>query len=148
MRPDVTVHITFGSGGATASTSSQAGGASETRTDPPPPLPLERLQIGGAQSAPTPVAPEELAASQPGIRAEAGSPPPPMPIERLMQSRVASAPTPLDLTALSFGSGPPAPRPLAELGDLLTGSPVPMHPDQLGVPGSGPGPDTPRRRDK
>lgn len=144
MSTDITVHISIGSAGATASASGQATIASHAGAEgAPPPLALDQLQAGSAQSAPGPQAPEELAASNLGIKAEAGAPPPPMAIERLMQTSTSAAPTPMDVAALSADLGPPAPQSMEALGNAAASLPAPVPPDQLGSQGSGGEPAAP-----
>ena len=73
MSPDVTIHISVGSGGAvTSSGASQTAAAAEA----PGPLALADLQASGAGTAPAPLPPAELSAATAATAAQTGGPAP------------------------------------------------------------------------
>ena len=139
MSPDVTINISIGSGGGV---SSQGGVQSAAVAEAPPPLPLDQLQISGAQIAPAPLLPEELSSVRTALAA--GAPPAPMAIEQLQATTMAIVPEPQPLGTLEGVGGPPAPRSPVEMGAGNT-APEPLAPEQLGTP-SGPSPEKPGGR--
>ena len=159
--PDVTIQISLG-GAAAAVTSSGAVVTSQGGAEAPPPMPLEQLQLGyAASAAPPPKPPEELSRISVGeeVRATStGVAPPPMEIAQLLSTSVGTAPTPQDIGVPAFEAGPPAPRPLEELGSMAESLPKPMPLEQLESPTppyeregggeTGPAPGGSRRRER
>lgn len=156
--PDVTIHISVGAGDAAVHTSSGTVVASQATTEAPPPMPLEQLQLGAAQAAPAPKAPEELSRISAGGETQAasagGSAPPPLEIAQLLSTSVEAVPTPHDIGAFTLDAGPPAPQPLEELGLAEASAPAPMSLEQLEAPTppyggeSGPAPGGTRRKER
>jgi hypothetical protein len=139
VNPDVTFHIYIGSGGAV---SSQDMVQSAAAAEAPPPLPLDQLQVGGAQIAPAPLSPEGLSAVR--VALPVGPAPAPMAIEQLQATTVAIAPEPQPLGTLEGVGGAPMPRSPEELGAVMA-APEPLAPEQLGSP-SVPNPEKPGGR--
>src|SRR5215510_11077798 len=92
----------------------------------------------GEQSAPAPKSPEELsrigADREMRATSAAGLAPPPMEIAQLLGSSVDAVPAPQDIGAFTVAAGPPAPRPLEELGLVASSAPMPMSLEQLEAP--------------
>lgn len=158
--PDVTIQISLGSAAA-AVTTSGAVVTSQGGAEAPPPMPLDQLQLGYAVSAPPPKPPEELSRISVGEEMRAtstGVAPPPMEIAQLLSTSVEAVPTPKDIGASAFEAGPPAPRPLEELGLMAEFLPKPMPLEQLEAPtppyeregggDSSPAPGGSRRRER
>ena len=112
--PDVTISISFGAGGAVASTSSG-------RTDDtgPAPMAIESLGAGDSAGAPAPMTEAEMAIAQ--GRVGSGEPPGPMEIEQLTTAGSSVAPSPEPFGDLQTAGGPPGPLSLDALGLVAQG---------------------------
>ena len=131
MSPDVSIHISIGSGGAVTSQGAVQGAAAG---EAPPPMPLEELQAFGAQNIPAPLSPAELAAVATVL--PAGPAPAPMAIETLRATTAVAGPEPQPLGALTGVGAAPTPRPPEEIG-AAGAPPEPLALGQLGTPGGG-----------